>query len=252
MEDKLAKAATPGGLTVPDFLKGYNEAKGFEEMGRDDVVLPRLIVCQALTPQRKKTHPNYIANLQDGDLFNSVSGDIYGGSVELIPVTFKKSRIYFRDLKDGGGILCQSSNSIDGGTICPTCAECPNSQFGADGSTPVCSLFFNYPALVLPSLTPIVVSLKATGLKVGKQWNARMKMLGKKPMYAAVYEFKTQEVNGNKGSYFVPVVTLKRFVNEPEFNTAMLFSQQIAGKVITTDQLDREEETGYGDEPGSM
>jgi hypothetical protein len=242
MADELTKREAPGALVVPEFLKNQHGGEGFDQMDKADLILPRIGICQSMTPQRKKSNLTYIEGLSDGDLFNSVSGQVYGESMEVIPLQFSKSRIYFKDLAQGGGILCQSFNGVDGGTIASTCAACPNSQFGADGLSPACNLFYNYPVLVLPSMELAMLSLKSSALKVAKRWNSRMKLLGDKPMFAGVYEVKIVEQSNQKGTFFSPVISFRRFVQEGEFNLAKELFAGMQGKKITTD------ETGLNDE----
>lgn len=251
MSDKLTKKheETAGALVVPDFLKGIHSSEGFDAMDKADLILPRIVVCQAMTPQRKRTSPSFIDGLADGDLFNSVSGQIYGESAEVIPLMFSKSRIYFRDLATGGGILCQSFNGVNGGTISPTCEACPNSQFSADGGSPACNLFYNYPVLILPNRELAVLSLKSSSLKIAKRWNSRMKLLGDKPMYAGVYEIRILEQSNQKGTFFSPVINFRRFVDEGEFDFASQTYASLKGKKIATDETDLEHaEDAFDDE----
>lgn len=243
MSDEAIQKIT-GPLAVPDFLKDQHGGQGFEGMSPDDVILPRLGFCQSMTPQRKKTDPSFIEGLSEGDLFNSVSGEIYGQAVKLIPLAFKKARIFFRPLSEGGGMLCQSPNGIDGGTIAKTCAECPNSKFSANGDPPVCSLFYNYPAILLPFFEVLVVSLKSTALKAGKNWNTRMKLMGDKPMFAGAYDLKLVEQKNSKGTYFGPIISFSRFVTQEEFNVASSLYDTLRNKNIVADDtgLDHEED----------
>ena len=231
MNQELAKTQS-GALAVPDHLKDVHSRAGFENVTRDDVVLPRLSICQAMSPQRKKANPNFIEGLSDGDLFNTVSGQVYGTSVMLIPMLFTKSRIYFRSLAEGGGILCQSFNGVDGGAIAPICAACPNSQFEANGQAPACSLFMNYPVVVLPQRELAVLSMKSTGLKVAKQWNSRMKLIGDKPMFAGVYKLVVVEQSSTKGNFFSPTISFNRFVDADEFQFVTELFTNLKGQTI--------------------
>jgi len=232
MSQDLAKIQPAGPLALPEHLRNVHSAEGFEQMDRQDLILPRVSICQAMTPQRKKTSPNFIDNLADGDLFNTITGEVYGGTVELIPLLFSKSRIYFRSLGEGGGILCRSFNAVDGGVLSPTCAACPNSQFSGDGKPPVCNIFYNYPAVILPKRELAVLSLKSTGLKAARQWNSRMKLLGDKPMYAGVYEVAIVEQTNPKGTFFSPVIRFKRFVSEEEYKFTGAIFETLKGRTI--------------------
>jgi hypothetical protein len=247
MSEDLVKVGSP--LTVPDFLKGETSGEGLEGMSSRDVVLPRLCLCQSLSPQRKESNPLFIDGLKEGQLFNSVSSRIYGRKLEVIPLLFAKARIYFKKMEEGGGIICQSLNGIDGGSICKTCDACPNSKFGSDSSkAPACNLFYNYPAIVVETGELIVVSLKSTGLKTGRQWNSRMKMLGGRPAYAGVYEINTIETKNSKGEFFLETVKFSRFVTEAEYNRAKIEFGSIQGKNVVADTTGLDDEKEEVDE----
>jgi hypothetical protein len=242
MSEALDKVTKPGALVIPEFLKEVKGRDGFDAMTKEDMVLPRLGICQALSPQRQKDKPSYIQGLSEGDMFNTITGQNYGDKIELIPLTFTKSRIYFRALTEGGGILCSSSNGIDGGSLAPTCAECPNSKFGAEGKQPVCTEFFNYPALVASTKEIVIVSLKSSGLKVAKQWNMRMQMLNK-PMYVGVYSFSIVPQKSKGGDFYGPgPVRFARFVTEDEYKLTSQLYNDMQHRNIRVDDSDIEVE----------
>jgi hypothetical protein len=66
--------------------EGFFDAEytGFEEVSQDMLQLPFLKVAQALTPQIKKSKPEYIEGLEQGLFFNNVSCSVYGKSVKVV------------------------------------------------------------------------------------------------------------------------------------------------------------------------
>jgi len=249
MSKEIVKAS-PGELVVPDFLKNVTGNQGFENVTREDITLPQLRVCQSLSPQRKRGSTKFIEGLEEGNLFNTISQRVYGERIEVIPlVLLKAPRIYFRDIKEGGGILCRSFNGVDGGTISETCAACPNSKWGANNQQPACTLFYTFPCVLAGSRELIAVALKSTGVAVAKQWITRMEMepLAGKPMYAGVYEIRTQEQQGKKGTYFSPVVKLRRIVTQDEFTFAARQYESIKTMNVKV-ELEEETEREPGDE----
>ena len=85
--------------------------KGQEEIGQDEILMPRLKVGQAMSPEVK----DHLVN--EGDLFNSVTGEIICKRGETIPViVVGKSREYilWDDRKgDNRGMLARASKVID-------------------------------------------------------------------------------------------------------------------------------------------
>jgi hypothetical protein len=235
MSTELENVPKPGPLAtaMPDFLKNIHGQEGLENVGREDIILPRLSVCQGLSPQRQRSKPQFIEGLNDGMMFNTVTKDIYGERVEVLPIIYTKSRIYFKDIKEGGGIICQSTNGIDGGTIAPTCDACPNSKFQGNNA-PICNVFMNIVCMLLPSRQLIILSFKSTELKAARGWVTLMKSRNK-PMYTQVYAIRTVEQSNTKGTFFGRVIDFKRFVSEEEYKFALDRYNELKGKVITHD-----------------
>lgn len=210
---------------VPDFLRGeIGHQAGMENVDQGDLLLPRLGLCQSLSPQRKKTHASYIEGLNEGQLFNTVTKEIYGEELEICILFFFKNRIKYFDLDDGGGIDCMSLNGIDGGRICPDgCSTCKFHKFG-NGETddehgndaPLCTLYHNYMAFTYATEipTPIAVSYKSTGLKVSKELLAQVRMT-RLPMYAKKYKITVVTARSGDNEWFEKKLTPMGFV-EPD------------------------------------
>ena len=93
MAGKKNEVATTAGFdvstlsagAVPDFLKDkMGEGRGNEGVSSDDMTVPRLELVQSLSEVRKKASPNYIEGIQEGDLYNNVTREVYGESVLFV------------------------------------------------------------------------------------------------------------------------------------------------------------------------
>jgi hypothetical protein len=87
----------------PDYLPKEGDNRGSENVGASDLIIPRIDQCQSLSPCRKKGDAAYIEDIEDGDLFNNVTREIYGKEVLIIPVFYKKEWIIWKDRDHGGG-----------------------------------------------------------------------------------------------------------------------------------------------------
>lgn len=97
MENELAKAEETQ-LAVP------TEAPlGFGEDDADDILIPRIKVAQALTPEVKER------KVDIGDIFNSLTMDVLTDKV-FIPVCKFNNHIWWRPRNDGGGIICRAAD----------------------------------------------------------------------------------------------------------------------------------------------
>lgn len=202
--------ARQGGTTIapkPDYLSTPELGpRGFQEMETKDLTLPRLSLCQAMSPQRQKSKPDvYIPNLKEGEFFNSLTQMVYGPVVHIIPLFFYKSRIWFKDINAGGGILCQAPD----GKACQlnNGGPCLHANWGPGGEPPECTEFFNYPSLLLRNEGDeqvrelIVLSLKATGMKAAKAWNSMMR-LRQADMFSGIYEVSSFEKANAAGQVY--------------------------------------------------
>jgi hypothetical protein len=232
----------PSQLTTKPKLPDYiptGDMSGMEELGANDLMMPRIGLCQALSPERKKGDPKYIENLQEGDFFNTATNRIYGPVIRVIPVKFLKSRIKFYPIDDGGGIDCQSLNGIDGGHYKPTCAECQFKDF-VDGEKPSCLEFHNRVSLVIPEGDVAAVSLKSSAMAMSKQWNAVARMRNA-PLFSAVYELKAVTKTQNNNTFFTVVQRLIQNCSEADLRKAKDLYESISTKTIIVPQTAEDE-----------
>lgn len=83
---------------IPEFLKkGSN--RGAENVGSEDVIIPRIELIQALSPARKKSDPAYIEGADEGMMFNNVTRELYGLEVMVVPVYYQKQFLVWKDRK---------------------------------------------------------------------------------------------------------------------------------------------------------
>src|SRR5574339_912133 len=120
----------------PTFLKTAEDQapRGLEEATMQDMILPRVAICQTMSEERKRSSSKYIEGLEEGKLFNSLTKEIYGDVVTFTPLFFYKSRIKFRPQEIGGGIECMNPTgkqcALNNG------GPCLHSAWGKNGEKP--------------------------------------------------------------------------------------------------------------------
>lgn len=173
-------------------------ARGQENVTVDDLSIPRLDVIQALSPQRKKSAPEYIDGAEEGMLFNSVTGQLYGESVTFVPSFFRKEWLLWKDRDSGGGF----------GGAYPTAAaaEAEVRERGADWEASETAQHFGL--IVADSgVEEVVCSMSRSKLKASRQLNTLAKMAGG-DRFASAYTVSAVEVSGDRGDYYN--LTVKR------------------------------------------
>ena len=82
-----------------------NAGKGLENITSEDITIPRLAVIQSNSPQRKKKDEKYIEGAEEGDIFNTVTGEIYKEPLTVIPCAYRKSYVEWIPREKGGGFV---------------------------------------------------------------------------------------------------------------------------------------------------
>lgn len=141
---------------------------GFEDEDEDDVIVPRIKIVNALSPERKEKLAD------EGDIINSLTKEKYTGKV-FIPVFKFTNVIKWKDRADGGGIEAISRDGkimvpMDGGAPYPVgkLAEFDNSKQGKD-AIPTHVKYMNFFGFFEGERMPIVLSFAKTNYAEGKK-----------------------------------------------------------------------------------
>lgn len=202
MKKEIAKQNGETAVAVrPDYLK-KGDIRGAEDLDRNDIQLPRIALAQGLSPQIQKGDPKYIPGLELGDMFNTLTGEVFGqGPIEFTVVRRDKPRyVEFNPLERGGGVKDPNVPADDSRT-----------QFGPNGEKPVATKFFDYVILMLPLngenplSTLIALSMKGTALKVARQLNTLMKFRNA-PIFAGKYTLTAGTAKNSKGTFATYVI----------------------------------------------
>jgi hypothetical protein len=78
MDTQVAqKKTTEVVVSELDKLLEEDSGAGLENFTTEDMQIPFIRILQALSPQLNKQDPLYIKGAEQGDIFNTVSGEIY-------------------------------------------------------------------------------------------------------------------------------------------------------------------------------
>lgn len=207
-------------------LEGFNP--------EDDLILPQLKLVQGLS----KEATDGIAPM--GSIVNSVTHDVVkavkdkSATVEVIPVQYTRSRIFFPPRSDGakmeissrvknpsdlqkeiestGGFICRSDNAINGiglfGQESPwnpngLCKECPMSRWDKN-IPPPCTFFRNILVIVrgYDYPVPLAVSFGRTSEPTGKQFVNLLLMKQSSPWNFA-YKLSTKFMDSGDRKWYI-------------------------------------------------
>ena len=179
----IAKAPTGALEPAPAYL-AKGDRRGFEDTTQTDVLIPRLALAQALSPQVTDGDPNRIEGLKVGDLFNSVTNQNYGREVYIQLLRKMPLRaMEFRSVDEGGGVVDPDVPMGD-----------PRLRWGNSGDKkadkPKATLFRDFIAVILPSREIIALSFKSSGIKAAKAlWG--LATMRNKAVFAGRYRITT-------------------------------------------------------------
>ena len=180
---------------------------GFEEVSQSDLQIPFLRILQALSPQLKKSDAAFIAGASQGDIFNTVTNNIWAADdgVVVLPVFFQMKFLEFVPRNQGGGFL---------GELLAGSADVSSAVRDKDSGM---ELLTNGNELVRTaqhyikivhedgSLESAIVDMKKTQLKKSRLWLSLMMMQKRNgstlPSFAKTYRLKSVEDGNDKGSW---------------------------------------------------
>jgi len=237
-EMKTDVAVQNGGAitdTRPDFLKAGK--RGQENVQREDLVVPRLELVQALSPARKKGDPNYIEGAEEGMLYNSVTRELYGDSVKVVPCYFIKEWLIWKDRKKGGGFRGAF------GTEALARAEIMNLK-DSDGKpeNPEDYEALDTAQMFCLLITPagktqgIVISMSRSKMKIARNWNSLINLSDDDSFAKAYRVAAIADKNKNGDDFFNLKVTPVGYVNEEIYKAGEAFYELLKAGGATADR----------------
>jgi len=219
---------------------------GFDEVDKDDLKMPRLAILQGLSKLCAEGKGKM------GQIANSITREIYGDSVEFIPLFMFKSRAQFQV---GKGLVMMSRDNITVTMgvdeyekyIDMSVEEVPGASW--TGKTPpTFNLVYNVPSLIVGRLSefPAALAMMKTAVKSAKDFISTARYSGE-DMFARVYKLSAKIKSNEKGTYAVPVIEFVRRATDEEYTAAKrVFDQWYRRKRDIA--VDLEEETGAGED----
>ena len=180
---------------------------GLENITTEDMQIPFIRIIQALSPQLQKDDPLYIKGAEQGDIFNTVSQEIYkqDEGVVVVPAFFEKKFLEFQLRSSGGGFVRELA--ADDKDIAMTNRE-GTIEMLPNGN----ELVRTHQHLVIAmsadgTIAPSVLDMKKTQLKVSRRWNtlknsARLPSGALMPIYGTAWQLTTVLEANDQGKWF--------------------------------------------------
>ena len=213
---------------VPDYIK-QGESRGSENVGADDIVIPRLEVVQALSPCVKEGDPAFNELARPGMLMNSVTKQLYGKEVMVVPVYYTKQWLVWKARKDKAG------KPLEGGFFGSfpdefAAKERAEEEGGVEGNIEIIDTPQHLCLIINPtgfSIDEVMISMPRTKAKISRQWNSMVRLAGD-DRFSRVYRITTQLEKKAQGDYYNFAIAQSGFPNQRLYKRAEELYVQIA------------------------
>lgn len=225
---------------MPDFLRNkQGSARGQENVGAEDLIIPRLEVVQDLSPARKKTSPDYIEGAEEGMLYNNVTRELYGQSVLVVPVGFVKEWLIWKDREKGGGFRGAFASEGDAANALAGLEDGDDCEI-VDTNQQFCLLVKGD-----GTVEEIVVSMAKSKAKVSRKWNSLIRLANGDSFSRAYRIAAVEDTNSKNQTFYNLSVTAAGFPTEVVYKRAeKMYEAMVAGRVRADRTVDDAETSG--------
>ena len=180
---------------------------GLENITTEDMQIPFIRIIQALSPQLQKDDPLYIKGAEQGDIFNTVSQEVYkqDEGVIVVPAFFEKKFLEFQLRSSGGGFVRELA--ADDKDIAMTNREGTIEMLPSGNELVRTDQHLVIAKSADGTIAPSVLDMKKTQLKVSRRWNtlknsARLPSGALMPIYGTAWQLTTVLEANDQGKWF--------------------------------------------------
>lgn len=185
-----------------------NASYGFEESNNDDIVIPRIKVVNALSPERQD------GEAEEGDVINSLTKENVKGK-KFIPIKQYYSCIRWNPDRDGDPrILCRSYDGrmgTDADGQYSVCKQCGRDQFDntkvGKAAQPTCTRYLNFLGFFEDNPMPVVLSFARTNYSEGRKMLSMSKSM-RAAIWNYAYTIDSRLVSKDRNKWYILVPTM--------------------------------------------
>jgi hypothetical protein len=259
-----------GALVVPDYMKSYAGA-GTENIGMDDMEIPRLKLLQAISDEVQERE-----DCRVGEYFHTIAEMSLGRTLKVVPIYIFKSAILWRPRHDGGGILARADDGThwnppnaeftvkpakdNSRTVtwktAPTVEQSRLLEWGSydpenQNSPPAATRMINIVAFLpdFPDLSPCVITLQRSSIKVGRKFLSKLKLI-QAPSFGLYFEMGSiKDTNANNQDFWNYKFDAAGYVQDmDEFKNYVALYERFKAEGVKIKDIDglQDEDSGPG------
>lgn len=237
--EKTTEIIEREGATLSEKTATAADIQGFEEAKSEDIIIPRVKVVNALSPERV----DGIA--QEGDVIDSLSQVSVKGK-KFIPIKVYYSNIHWNPDRDdeNNRIFCRSFDGTAGEDSegnCYSCKACGKNRFDntktGKEAQPQCTSYINFLGFFAGEYMPVVLSFSKTNYNEGKKMLS-VAMSLRKSIWSYSYIIDSKQVTKGKNKWYNITVTLSEPTSDSDKLIAAEIYKQYHATQIKTDYSD--------------
>lgn len=218
-------------------LDNYDPSKayGFEESDNSDLIIPRIKVINALSPERVD------GEAEEGDVINSLTKESVKGQ-RFVPIKQYYSCIKWNPERDADPrMLCRSfdgriGTDADGET--KLCKQCGCDQFDntktGKAAQPTCTRYLNFLGFFEGMPMPVVLSFARTNYNEGRKMLSMSKSM-RAAIWAYSYTIDSRLVSKDRNKWYILVPNMAGKTDEDTQKLAFELYNSIQVSRIQTD-----------------
>lgn len=204
--------------------------QGFETADKDAYAIPFLRILQSNSPQVNEDEEAYIEGAKAGIIFNTITGELYGKKLQIVPVHYGRSFIEWAPNR--GGFV--KDNGPDPKILERVVQVDDKNNSILDNGNIIQDTRNHYILLAeFPELGPLIMSMSSTGIKHSRKFMTIMSNLqlpnegGKAPMFAGVWVLESILNKNDEGSWYgfgnkaKTCIEFHRFVDKKQLDAAL-------------------------------
>lgn len=208
-KNEVAKAETTAlALGTDADAFGAFAGEGLENVTANDILIPRIGIAQALSPQMNKKKPEYIEGCEIGDIIDVGTSERFADGIVFIPVLYRKEYLEWAPRESGEGLQAIHEDP----SVLDLCTPNDRKQPVLPNGNIIVETAQFYGLNVTAGRRPSFIPMASTMLKIARRWNTLA--TGEKiqradgseftaPLFYRSYKLTTAEESNNKGEWSV-------------------------------------------------
>jgi len=241
-KNSVAKKEAAG---LPANLEEEMEADagdGRQGITTKDLAIPFLRILQKMSPQLSKRDGAYIEGAEEGDIINTVTGEIWSGDngIVVVPAAFHFKYIEWKQRDDGGGFVASYTRDDE----LPSTEQDDRGRAITGAGNLLSDTAEHYVAIIGSNghIDTAVIAMSSTQLKHSRKWNSMISQqqittkegVKPAPTYSRMYRLKTTSESNDHGDWAGWNITLEGVVDSLDvYRSAKAFSQSVNQGAVT-------------------